>query len=72
LDIQGVELNALRSAGKYLDNVKAVYSEINIEYVYENCGLLNEMNEFLESKGFKMVKKVLTNEGWGDALWVRK
>jgi FkbM family methyltransferase len=36
LDIQGSELNALKSAGEYLDNVDAIYSEVNIEYVYQN------------------------------------
>jgi FkbM family methyltransferase len=71
LDIQGVELSALKSAGDYLSSADAIYSEVNTEFVYKNCGLLKEMDEFLEEKGFKRLHMVMTNEGWGDALWVR-
>jgi FkbM family methyltransferase len=71
LDIQGSELNALKSASDHLNFVDAIYSEVNIQYVYQNCGLLQEMDIFLESKGFKRVKTSMTDAGWGDALWVR-
>jgi hypothetical protein len=30
------------------------------------------MDTFLDQKGFKRVKTVMTNEGWGDALWIKK
>ena len=71
LDIQGSELNALKSAEEYLKYADAIYSEVNTQYVYENCGLLKDMDEFLESKGFKRLDIVMTDAGWGDALWVR-
>ena len=72
LDIQGSELNALKSAEEYLKGVDAIYSEINIQYVYQNCGLLQEMDNFLATKGFSRVKTSMTDAGWGDALWIRK
>jgi FkbM family methyltransferase len=72
LDIQGVELNALRSAGAYIDCADAIYSEVNTEEVYKGCGLLSEMNAFLESKGFTRKITAMTDHGWGDALWVRE
>jgi FkbM family methyltransferase len=72
LDIQGSELNALRSAGDYLNSVDAIFSEINTKYVYEKCGLLSEMDDFLKEKGFKRVLTALYDSGWGDALWVRE
>lgn len=72
LDIQGSELNALKSASEHLNEVDAIYSEINIQYVYQNCGLLQEMDKFLEGKGFNRVKTVMTDAGWGDALWIKK
>jgi FkbM family methyltransferase len=71
LDIQGSELNALKSAGDLINNVDAIYSEVNTEYVYENCGLLEDMDKFLLEKGFKRTHISMTNQGWGDALWVR-
>ena len=72
LDIQGSELNALKSASEHLDVVDAIYSEINVQYVYQNCGLLQEMDNFLTTKGFQRVKTVMTDAGWGDALWIKK
>lgn len=72
LDIQGSELNALKSAEDYLNTVDAIYSEINIQYVYQNCGLLQEMDNFLATKGFQRVKTSMTDAGWGDALWIKK
>jgi FkbM family methyltransferase len=72
LDIQGSELNALKSAKEHLNEVDAIYSEINVQYVYQNCGLLQEMDKFLEEKGFERFKTVMTDAGWGDALWIRK
>jgi len=71
LDIQGVELNALRSAGNFLDSADAIYSEVNTQEVYKKCGLLSEMDAFLESKGFVRKLISMTEAGWGDALWVR-
>ncbi len=37
LDIQGVELRALKSMEKYLHHVKYIYTEVNTEEVYKNC-----------------------------------
>lgn len=71
LDIQGVELSALKSAEEYLNYVDAIYSEVNTEEVYKKCGLLSEMDEFLGSKGFKRIALEMTFAKWGDALWVR-
>jgi FkbM family methyltransferase len=71
LDIQGVELSALKSAEEYLEYVDAIYSEVNIGEVYKGCGLLPEMDNFLCSKGFKRITIELTQANWGDALWVK-
>jgi FkbM family methyltransferase len=71
LDIQGLELNALKSAEDYINSVDAIYSEVNTQYVYQNCGLLQEMDKFLEEKGFKRMRTEMTDQGWGDALWIR-
>lgn len=71
LDIQGVELNALKSANHLINFADAIYSEINTEEVYKKCGLLKDMDEFLSSKGFERKMTAMTDKGWGDALWVR-
>jgi FkbM family methyltransferase len=72
LDIQGAELLALKGFGNCLDKMDYIYTEINIEHVYENCPLLDEIDEFLYSKGFQRVELSLKYESWGDAFYIRK
>ncbi len=71
LDIQGVELSALRGAGDYLKYADAIYSEVNVEHLYEGCALLPELDAFLKEKGFERVAMKLMPQGWGDALYIR-
>lgn len=73
LDIQGAELLAIKGMPKGLSNVKAIITEINTDYVYENCSLIGEMDAFLANIGFERVETVMwQNHPWGDALYVRK
>lgn len=71
LDIQGVELRALKSADDFINFADAIYSEVNTQEVYKDCNLLSEMDTFLESKGFKRHSISMTEYGWGDALYIR-
>lgn len=71
LDIQGAELLALKGAGKILDSIKYVYAEINAEHLYENCSLVNEIDDYLKPFGFSRQETVMTNQRWGDALYLR-
>ena len=75
-DIQGAELLALKGAGDLLRYADALYLEVNTQEVYKGCAKLNELDEFLAQKGFTRVALSLykngpTDDGWGDALWVR-
>lgn len=73
LDIQGVELQALRGLGRKLESVKWIYSEINKEEVYKNNTLLTELDEFLNQNGFQRLYVSLAHAGtWGDALYAKK
>lgn len=71
LDIQGAELMALKSGESFLKHVTAIYSEVNTEEVYKGCALLSQMDTFLANHGFSRLKTVMTDCGWGDALWVK-
>ena len=71
MDIQGAELHALKGMGKLIDNFKYIYMEVNVKELYKDCGLLNEVVEFLKNK-FKMVDIKVTEHGWGDALFVKE
>ena len=67
LDIQGKELDALKSMGDYIQYVQYIYTEVNSEKVYKDCALLPEIDEFLKEKGFiRVACKMWGNCGWGE------
>ena len=72
IDIQGAELLALKGSEKTLENVKAVYTEVNTDYVYKNCCLINEIDDYLSKFNFKRVEtKMWHDHPWGDALYLK-
>jgi len=71
LDIQGIELQVLRGASTLLDQVDAIYTEVNSQEVYKGAGLVNEIDTLLQAHGLKRVLTYMTGAGWGDALYVR-
>jgi FkbM family methyltransferase len=72
LDIQGIELLALKSLGSYIDKFKYIYTEVNFNSVYKNCSLIEEIDIFLEKFYFKRVETYKTNFEWGDALYIKE
>ena len=72
-DIQGVELRALKSMEKYLSHIDYIYTEINTDYVYKDCNLVGEIDEYLKKFGFTRVStKIASNFGWGDAFYIKQ
>jgi FkbM family methyltransferase len=71
LDIQGKELEVLKGGEDYLKYVQAIYTEVNTESVYKDCGLLSELDAYLRTQGFSRIRIHMTHAGWGDALYVR-
>jgi len=73
LDIQGVELRAIRSLGILINRVDAIYTEVNKREVYEKCDLIGEVDNYLIQNGFRRVAtRWELDAGWGDALYVSK
>ena len=73
LDIQGVELRALKSMEKYLSHVHYIYSEVNTEEVYKGCNLIGEIDAYLKGLGFvRVAQKIYSEYGWGDAFYMKK
>jgi FkbM family methyltransferase len=73
LDIQGAELLALKGFTKNIDSIKYIYTEVNVDFLYENCALISEIDNFLYSYGFhRKETKILEEYGWGDAFYIRK
>ncbi len=71
LDIQGAELKVLKGMDKYLDNIKYIYTEINSDYVYKDCNLVGEIDDYLLKYNFKRVETYWTEFKWGDALYIK-
>lgn len=72
LDIQGVELPAIKSLGKLILSVDYIYTEVNKSEVYQGCTLISELDDYLSLNDFRrMTSRWYKKEGWGDALYVR-
>ncbi len=73
LDIQGAELKALKGMEEYLNKVDYIYTEVNEDYVYKDCALVNELDEYLKLFGlYRVETKWCENYKWGDALYIRQ
>ena len=72
LDIQGAELKALKGMEEYLQNVDYIYTEVNSDYVYKECALITELDEYLLKFSLHRVETKWTDCKWGDAFYIRK
>jgi uncharacterized protein YunC (DUF1805 family) len=70
-DIQGAELMALKGSTKYIQYVDAMYLEVNEKELYKGCGLIQDIDTFLDQYNFKRVITKMTEHGWGDALYIK-
>lgn len=71
-DIQGAELKALKGMDTYLHNVDYLYTEVNSDYVYKGCVLVNELDEYLKQFGLVRVETSWTDCKWGDAFYIKQ
>ena len=71
-DIQGAELKALKGMEEYLPTVDYLYTEVNSDYVYKDCALIEELDEYLLKFGLVRVETKMTEFKWGDAFYIRK
>ncbi len=68
--IQGAELMALQGAIKYLKYVKAIYIKIHKIELYKNCPCIKDIDDFLKEYNFTRIITIMTDKGWGDALYI--
>jgi len=71
-DIQGSELAVFKGSPELLKYVDVIYTEVNTAEVYKDCGLLSQIDCILEENGLIRVKLEMTDNNWGDAIYVRK
>lgn len=70
IDLQGAEMMALRGMGDLLRAFKWAYLEVNRDYVYEGCTLVEDIDLFMNGFGFKRVETKWVGN-WGDSLFVK-
>ena len=61
----------LRGSKELLENCDAIYTEVNLEHVYNGCGLIQDIDKLLEEYGFIRVETKWTDMKWGDALYLK-
>ncbi len=73
LDIQGAELLALQGAENLLRFVDGINTEVNYEELYEGCGLIDQLDDFLDKQGFERVATTCPyHPSWGDGFYIKK
>jgi FkbM family methyltransferase len=72
IDVQGYELEVLKGFGDLLSNIDYVYAEVNSNYLYEGCALVEDLDTYLANYGFTRVLTSMTIHEWGDALYIKK
>ena len=55
IDLQGYELNALKSLGEYVHNVKYIITECSITSTYENGTSYKDLHDYLLKFNFKYI-----------------
>jgi FkbM family methyltransferase len=72
IDVQGAELQVLKSMGVLLNGINYIYLEVNKKETYKGCALVQDIDNYL----FDDFKRVETAEwvgdSWSDAFYVRK
>jgi len=61
LDIQDVELKAIKGFGEYISHIDYIYTEVNEDLVYENNDLMKDIDDYLFLKGFLRKETCLIN-----------
>jgi FkbM family methyltransferase len=73
LDLQGAELEVLKGAQEALKNTLSIHCEVSRTQLYKSQPTFKDIDEFLTSAGFALVKHDLEGENYsGDALYLRK
>jgi FkbM family methyltransferase len=73
LDVQGAELEVLKGLDGILSGINWIYTEVNRKEVYKGCGTVEEIDNFLQEKGFNRVStRWVYGKGWGDSLYTRE
>jgi FkbM family methyltransferase len=72
IDVQGYELEVFKGSSLSLDKIDYIMCEVNRGEIYENCAMIEDIDKFLSTYGFKMVEVDWAGGGWGDAFYIKE
>jgi FkbM family methyltransferase len=72
VDVQGYELEVLRGFEDTIQSMDYVYLEVNTNYLYKECPLIDEIDQYLKKYNLERVETLITPNEWGDALYIKK
>lgn len=72
LDLQGYELAALKAAPTVLGTVQAIYTEVNLDETYAGVALYPELRQWLEVRGFKVIREDIPWQDGGNVLFAKE
>ena len=70
--IQGSELLALKGAIKSIPYVDLIITKIFTDELYSGCVIVNEIDAFLNTQGFRRIYTQYDPFGWGEAVYIRE
>ena len=72
VDVQGYELEVFKGAIQSLNKIDYIMTEINKAELYENCALIEDLDNFLSKYGFTRVEtEWFYDHNWGDAFYIK-
>jgi FkbM family methyltransferase len=71
IDVQGYELEVFKGATNTLSYIEYIMTEVNKDYLYRDCVLVEELDAYLLTFGFKRVDTYWAGGNWGDALYIK-
>ena len=72
IDAQGAEALVLRGADDILRHIEANAIEVYFSELYRDCAQIEQIDETLESAGFRRAATLSSHSSWGDAFYIRR
>ena len=73
IDVQGYELEVFKGGTETLNKIDYIMSEVNRDEMYEDCVLVDSLDDFLSKYKFRRVESFWPESwGWGDAFYIKE
>jgi FkbM family methyltransferase len=69
MDLQGAELLALQSAGALIEKTRYIFTEVSYRPIYRGQCLFDEVDTFLEARGFRCCTTINRNRWQQDVIY---